>query len=514
MNGKQQPGHTLKECDRWHGCDKAKSILRWLDSLDIPRFSRGPGSCCMCTYTWFPCKDICLSEAICELGSKQEKAALRKELGSKPGPDGHCERKPVMKRVIAALCAYDDQFLGKLLAELAADKDGVDLSHAQNARTWFEDQVSHDDSWIPRLLFIFETLTVAFYVRQNYRLGLPPLDGLPRSPPGESLHRQEATEVGVCGPNFSAHQLDKKAAIIIKRWLATIEWWRWKCSYCLASGRRGQVVLHELRECTHGGAEVIETRFGKAIYAGKSAPNMACHRCYVPKHLCAKWTRPSEGGAWVESDPAEWACQFGRHLLRDTITGLYENGATRFALHVQDVARLYYYKNRDAERSTTAVDDETAAEFLLEGFTFQGIEGIEMIRQLALWSRAVWYQKTVDELLPLDEEEGTTRPRKSPFSRLLRRLSSHSRHNTEPARLRDCHHTYLDARSARARHAVQVQLDGSLLHRHHTRVLNENQCQSSSRSTKPIGTWSKQELSLWGKRRNWEYPDPTRWRDD
>ncbi|KAL6405390.1 hypothetical protein AUP68_11144 [Ilyonectria robusta] len=108
----------------------------------------------------------------------------------------------------------------------------------------------------------------------------------------------------------------------------------------------------------------------------------------------------------------------------------------------------------------------------------------------------------------------TTRPRKSPFGRLLRRLGSHSRHNTEPARLRDCRHTTLDARSARARHAVQVQLDGSLFHRYHTRVLNENQGQSSSKSTKPIGTWSKQELSLWGKRRNWEYPGPTRWRND
>ncbi|KAH7006749.1 hypothetical protein EDB80DRAFT_684018 [Ilyonectria destructans] len=198
------------------------------------------------------------------------------------------------ERPIAALCAYDDQFLGKLMAELATDKDGIDLGQAQSARTWFEDQIPHDDSWISRLLFIFETLTVAFYVRQNSGLGLPPLDGLPRSPPGESSHGQEATE----------------------------------CSYCLASGRRGQSVRHKLRECTQGGAEVIETRFGEAIYAEKSAPNTACHRCYLPKHLCAKWTRPSEGDTWVERNAAEWACQFGRHLLRDIITGLYAYGAT------------------------------------------------------------------------------------------------------------------------------------------------------------------------------------------
>jgi hypothetical protein len=120
----------MEECDRWHGCDKARSILRWLRSLDIPRFSRGLGSCSMCTHTRFWCGEICLSPAIGDAGSKQEKAALMKELDSKPGPDGHCERKPAMKRVIAVLCAYDDQFLGKLLAKLASEKDSVDLSHA------------------------------------------------------------------------------------------------------------------------------------------------------------------------------------------------------------------------------------------------------------------------------------------------------------------------------------------------------------------------------------------------
>lgn len=119
MNGNAQPGHTMEKCDRWHGCDKARSILKWLESLSIPKFFEGPGSCSMCTHTWFPCGDIRPSQSIHDAGSKQEKARLVKELQSRPSFDGHCERKPIMRRVIAALCSYDDQFFAKMLAKLA-----------------------------------------------------------------------------------------------------------------------------------------------------------------------------------------------------------------------------------------------------------------------------------------------------------------------------------------------------------------------------------------------------------
>lgn len=57
------------------------------------------------------------------------------------------------------------------------------------------------------------------------------------------------------------------------------------------------------------------------------------------------------------------------------------------------------------EGLNTAFDDVTTSKFHLQGLTIIGIEGIEMLRQLAFWSRTVWYQKTLDELLPLDEEE-------------------------------------------------------------------------------------------------------------
>ncbi|RMJ02400.1 hypothetical protein CDV36_015333 [Fusarium kuroshium] len=133
MNGNAQPGHAMEKCDRWHGCDKARSILKWLESLSIPKFLEDPGSCSMCTHTWFPCGDICLSQSIHDAGSKQEKARLVKELQSQPSFDGHCERKPIMRRVIAALCSYDDQFFAKMLAKLASDNDDVDLSLERSA---------------------------------------------------------------------------------------------------------------------------------------------------------------------------------------------------------------------------------------------------------------------------------------------------------------------------------------------------------------------------------------------
>jgi hypothetical protein len=36
--------------------------------------------------------------------------------------------------MIAALCAYDDQLLGKILTKLAVDYDGIDLASERQAR--------------------------------------------------------------------------------------------------------------------------------------------------------------------------------------------------------------------------------------------------------------------------------------------------------------------------------------------------------------------------------------------
>ncbi|KAH6876848.1 hypothetical protein B0T10DRAFT_497395 [Thelonectria olida] len=506
MSGNAQPGHTLEKCDRWHGCEKAGAILRWLESLEIPKFVGVTGFCSMCTHTWFPCGDICLSNSISYAGSEQERAELVKELQSQPGFDGHCERKPITRRVIAVLCAYDDQFLAEILVRLALDRDHVDLSIEQSARAWFEHQIPHKDSWIPRLLFIFETLTVGFYVRRNYRLGLPPLDNLPQYPPGPRLNNLAPAKRGAPGSTLLRPDED----VVVKRWEATIQWWRWKCSYCIGSGRQGEAVDHDLRECVYGGAEAVETEFGNAIYGEGRAPSSTCYRCYLPRQLCEKWSKTSAGG-WIERDKAEWTCRYKTTLLRDIIVGLYESRATKFMDDMRNAAAQWYEKERRGP--STEVNDETVADFLLRGFTNRGVGGIEMMRQLALWSRTVWYHKTVGELLPPDDEveddddddsSGPGPRSESPD------IDVPSRRSNWPPRLRRCEAVSLDTRSARARCSVQERLDSSLIHRHHGYLSDPY---TLSRSPKPMNTWSPQDISTWCERRAWQCPSPIRWRE-
>lgn len=67
---------------------------------------------------------IRLEEAECEEG----KDYWMKELKSKANRDGSCENKPIVKKTIAALCAYDDQTLGKVFADRLRDENGVDVA--------------------------------------------------------------------------------------------------------------------------------------------------------------------------------------------------------------------------------------------------------------------------------------------------------------------------------------------------------------------------------------------------
>ncbi|EEU34411.1 uncharacterized protein NECHADRAFT_82260 [Fusarium vanettenii 77-13-4] len=498
MNGNTQPGHAMEQCDRWHGCDKARSILKWLESLSIPKFLGDPGSCSMCMHTWFPCRDICLSQSIHDARSKQDKARLVKELQSKPSFDGHCKRKPVMRRVIAALCSYDDQFFAKMLAKLASDNDKVDLFLERSARAWFEHRIPHKDSWIPRLLFVFEALTVGFYVRENYRLGLPPFDNLPLNPPGVCPSNVAPTRLDALGSTPNRPDGD----IVVKRWAATIDWWWQKCSFCIGNGRKGEGVFHNLRECVHGGTEAMETEFGNAIYAERRAPDTACYNCFLPRQICGRWSNTRPGG-WIERD-FESTCRYGKHLLRDTIIGLYQSHATSFMDDMRNAAAKWYENQHIA--LSLRVDDEMVVDFLLQGFTDQGIGGIEMMRQLALWSRTVWYHKQADELLPPDDEGGH-QSQLSDTDTVNLHPSALSRSNW-PTGLRHCESVSLAVRSARAKCSVQEELDGSLIHRYHNRLLNP------SRLAVTISTWSKQDISLWCERRHWESPNPHRWREN
>ncbi len=179
--------HKLESCDR-DGSDRARDIVRWLECLDIPRSITFKGSCSLCEHTNTPCTEIRICYAMLIAETPREKAALQEEYEKKSGRDGHCEYKPLVRRVIASLCTYDGGALGDLLSKIASDEDGVDISSERDARAWFEMSLpfkgEYKDTFVSRLFIVFEALSISYYFRQNYYAGLPPLYGFPDSPPG------------------------------------------------------------------------------------------------------------------------------------------------------------------------------------------------------------------------------------------------------------------------------------------------------------------------------------------
>jgi hypothetical protein len=158
--------HTLLSCGNHPGAERARAILRWLESLDIPRYSKGPGACSLCYETDDPCDEVFLSQGIFD-ATEPKRERLRKIRDSIQTRDGHCKNKAAVRSMIAALCVSDNGFLGHLLAVRLQHEEKVDLSAENQVRAWFEHQVPFRQSWVPRLLFIFEMLMVAFNVRTS-----------------------------------------------------------------------------------------------------------------------------------------------------------------------------------------------------------------------------------------------------------------------------------------------------------------------------------------------------------
>lgn len=82
---------------------------------------------------------------------------------SPPGPDGHCNNKPAVRRAIAALCTFDNQILGKILTKFVSNWDGADLTTQTGATQWFERKIPlGKKDWILQLLIVLDILTAAF----------------------------------------------------------------------------------------------------------------------------------------------------------------------------------------------------------------------------------------------------------------------------------------------------------------------------------------------------------------
>ncbi|KAF5261492.1 hypothetical protein FOXYS1_7818, partial [Fusarium oxysporum] len=174
MTGRREPDHNLDDCNRWSACKPAKRILRWLESLAIPRYFKQRGDCSMCGHGWVVCDEMRMGQRMYEVASgrgvEATRAALTKEYDSQLGSDGYCRNKPVVRRMIAALCACNDQFLGKVLTEMALNYDGIDLASEKQAKQWFEQRILlPGDFWASRLVYVLDQLITAFDFQKSER---------------------------------------------------------------------------------------------------------------------------------------------------------------------------------------------------------------------------------------------------------------------------------------------------------------------------------------------------------
>ena len=376
--GEPDPDHEMSSCHRGFDRDKARDILPWLESLDIPRScSRSRGYCSMCA-AFHPCDDVVIGCRIFEANSAGKKDYWIRQYESKPGPDGHCQRKPIIRQVVAVLCTYDDQFLGKLIAKMALDRDGADLRAEQEARNWFEKRITFRDDWFPMMLLVYETLVLAFHHHRNHLRHLSPLHGFPLQPAG--LARLPTPEDSSITDVCQWDNLEE-----LRNWEASLDWWVDKCGFCAGRGLRGSHIQHSLRQCHQGGMQKVDSELAEAMYEEGMLPSNGCRICRLPYDLCDRWAR-DENGDWVPADEPR-KCHYDRYLLSDTIIGLFHCGKGEFKDEILERVEEYC----ESQGLTVAFDEETVACCLSEDVTVAGVCGSEMVRELGILTKMVWH---------------------------------------------------------------------------------------------------------------------------
>ncbi|CAM1507683.1 Fc.00g073240.m01.CDS01 [Cosmosporella sp. VM-42] len=396
--GRHEPDHDIYSCERGIDSERARRILQWMETLAIPLSyeSNWRGDCSICA-PFHPCREVAYGIKVAEAGSSDEKEYWLKMLAEEPGPDGCCEHRPIIRQVIAALCAYDNQSLGKLITKLASDRDGLDLTIEPHARRWFEREIGLiQDFQFSNLLHIYEFLVRAFYFRQNKSQGLDALWGFPDQPPAQRPHITRS----------SSHELASwDNTEEVGEWQASLDWWTGKCSFCAGRGLQGSQILHTLRQCRRGGATKLKSELAIAMYYDGILPSSGCGHCHIPFDFCDSWARRS-GGKWKMAHPGHLQCQYDQNLMADTIIGLYYCGKTSFKGDLLDNAEAY----NEAEDLPMDYSEETVACSLAQCVTVEGVDGSEMIQaiycfhpsftlHLVEFSASIWAtEETLNEL--------------------------------------------------------------------------------------------------------------------
>ncbi|KAG4279168.1 hypothetical protein FPRO04_13668 [Fusarium proliferatum] len=215
-------------CEEWPASKYAKRVLSWLTSLQIPRYYDTKGACSTCGHGWLVCGEMRHGELIrqeaCDQGASSKEATLMEGRDAMSNNDGFCENKPVVRRMIAALCAYDDQILGKVLTRMTLDHEGMDLTSENQAKQWLEQRIrSPDDYWMSRLVYVLDQLITAYDFRRSKR----------------QVPKQDSQKIG---PRRQKRQNDD---LELRDWRSALEWLRGRCTFCAGRGEGSPSLLKD-----------------------------------------------------------------------------------------------------------------------------------------------------------------------------------------------------------------------------------------------------------------------------
>jgi hypothetical protein len=138
---------------------------------------------------------------------------------------------------------------------------------------------------------------------------------------------------------------------------------------------------------------MLRSELAEAMYTERIVPNYGCNTCHLPYDFCDDWTRVGDG-EWVTITTAKGVlCQFGRHLLYDTIIGLYHCGKRHLMDEFQKIANEYSIKGGLA----VTYDETTIARALSQQVIVTNVVGSQLLRTLVVLTNAVLYEVNRDK---------------------------------------------------------------------------------------------------------------------
>ncbi|KAJ6439229.1 hypothetical protein O9K51_08641 [Purpureocillium lavendulum] len=266
--------------------------------------------------------------------------------------------------MMVALCAWDDQLLGKAMAQMTLEQDGVDITSELEARRWFEGRVrlgGPDAFWASNMICVLDQLLSAYKFQYSTKKRAAPAVNWLFDWQNLALRWDNRREV--------------------QDWEGALAFLDGKCTYCAGRGYSGDKIDHPLRRCDRGGANQVDREFGKLIYDNEFIARKACDLCHLPVAFCNRWMK-SESGAWTWRRAGR--SKYSKHLRCDGIIGFYTCRIEQYPLDVKEGV-----KDKHVFDDGAAVDDKAAVEWLMHPLVVADVEASWMIRQLCIWTRGV-----------------------------------------------------------------------------------------------------------------------------